>query len=485
MKRPREGPVFLNLRGNGNGQSMKTTGKLWGGRFREPTNRMVEAFTASLPFDHRLYRQDIEGSMAHCRMLARAGYLTTDEKRIILKGLKDIREAFEKGVFVFSPDMEDIHMAIEGALIEKTGEAGAKLHAGRSRNDQIALDERLYLREEVVEILVLINLLKASLVARARKEINTVMPGYTHLQKAQPVLLAHHFLAWWEMLDRDEQRLVDCFGRINVMPLGSAALAGTGLKLDRAYVAKLLRFPALSRNSMDAVSDRDFIAEFLFDAGLLMMHLSRVCEDLVLWSSGEFAFAEISDAFTTGSSIMPQKKNPDVAELIRGKTGRVYGNLMSILTVLKGLPMTYNRDLQEDKEPLFDTVDTVKQCLAVLAVMLEHITFNRKRMREAASAGFTTATDMAEYLVTRGVPFRESHRIVGEIVRYAIGKGKELSDIGLRDLRRFYKGFGKDIYGVLRVDRSVRARNLPGGTGRTAVLKRIEEIEKTDGHGRW
>jgi len=459
---------------------MKTKDKLWSGRFREPTDRMVEAFTASLPFDHRLYRQDIEGSIAHCRMLARTGYLTKEESKKILKGLKEIRESFEKGAFTFSADMEDIHMAIERLLIERTGEAGAKLHAGRSRNDQVALDIRLYLREEVVEILVLINLLKSSLVERARKEINTIMPGYTHLQKAQPVLLAHHLLAWWEMLDRDEQRLVDCFGRINVMPLGSAALAGTGLKLDRAYVAKLLRFPAISRNSMDAVSDRDFVAEFIFDAGVLMMHLSRICEDLILWSSGEFAFAEISDAFTTGSSIMPQKKNPDVAELIRGKTGRVYGNLMAIMTILKGLPMTYNRDLQEDKEPLFDTVETVKQCLAVLAVMMEHITFNRKRMREAAQSGFTTATDMAEYLVAEGVPFRESHRIVGEIVRYAIEKKKELSDLSLKELRTFYKGFQKDVYSVLRVDRSVRMRNLPGGTGKAAVLKRIEEIEKSE-----
>jgi argininosuccinate lyase len=462
---------------------MKKNEKMWGGRFREPTNKMVEAFTASLPFDRRLYRQDIEGSMAHCRMLAKTGYLTSDESRKILKGLRDIRKEFENGTFKFSLDLEDIHMAIEKALIEKTGEAGAKLHAGRSRNDQISLDMRLYLREEVIEILVLLNLLKSCLVAQARKEINTVMPGYTHLQKGQPVLLAHYLLAYWEMLTRDEERMVDCFGRMNVMPLGSAALAGTGLKVDRAHVAKLLRFPGISRNSMDAVSDRDFIAEFIFTASLLMMHLSRICEDLVLWSSGEFGFVEISDAFTTGSSIMPQKKNPDVAELIRGKTGRVYGSLVNILTVLKGLPMTYNRDLQEDKEPLFDTVDTTKECLAVMAVMMENVTFKRKRMLEESSKGFSTATDVAEYLVTKGVPFRESHRIVGEIVGYCIEKGKAFSDLNLRELRKFYKGFGRGVYKAFLVDHSIRARNLPGGTAKKTVLKRIEEIEKSEGRG--
>jgi len=462
---------------------MKKTDKMWGGRFKEPTNKMVEAFTASLPFDRRLFRQDIEGSMAHCRMLARAGYLSAGESRVILKGLRDIRKEFENGTFTFSPDLEDIHMAIEKALIEKTGDAGARLHAGRSRNDQVSLDVRLYLREEVIEILVLLNLLKSCLVARARKEIHTVMPGYTHLQKAQPVLLAHHLLAYWEMLSRDEERLVDCFGRINVMPLGSAALAGTGLKVDRTYVAKLLRFPAITQNSMDAVSDRDFIAEFIFAASLLMMHLSRMCEDLVLWSSGEYAFVEISDAFTTGSSLMPQKKNPDVAELIRGKTGRVYGSLVTILTVLKGLPMTYNRDLQEDKEPLFDTVDTAKECLAVLAVMMENITFNRKRMLEEASRGFSTATDAAEYLVAKGVPFRESHRIVGEVVKYCIDKGKTLSDLRLRELQKFHKGFERDVYRVFQVDYSINARDLPGGTAKKAVLKRIEAIEKSEGRG--
>ncbi len=462
---------------------MKKTDKMWGGRFKEPTNKMVEAFTASLPFDRRLYRQDIEGSMAHCRVLAKTGYLSPDESRKILKGLRDIRKEFENGTFKFSPDLEDIHMAVEKALIEKTGAAGAKLHAGRSRNDQVSLDVRLYLREEVIEILILLNLLKSGLVARARKEINTVMPGYTHLQKAQPVLLAHYLLAYWEMFSRDEERMVDCFGRINVMPLGSAALAGTGLKMDRAYAAKLLRFPSLSRNSMDAVSDRDFIAEFIFAASLLMMHLSRICEDLVLWSSGEFGFVEISDAFTTGSSIMPQKKNPDVAELIRGKTGRVYGSLVNILTILKGLPMTYNRDLQEDKEPLFDTVDTTKECLAVLSVMMEHIAFNHRRMFEEASKGFSTATDVAEYLVTKGVPFRESHRIVGEIVAYCIEKGKAFSDMNLRELRKFYKGFDRDVYKAFLVEHSINARGLIGGTAKKTVLKRIEEIEKSEGRG--
>lgn len=463
---------------------MKKAEKLWGGRFKEPTDGLVEAFTASLPFDRRLYKYDIEGSIAHCRMLAHTGYLNREEEKKIIQGLKAIRKEFESGTFPLSLDLEDVHMAIENALIERVGEAGGKLHTGRSRNDQVALDVRMYLREEVVEVLVLLDLLKACLVGLARREINTILPGYTHLQKAQPVLLAHYLLAFWEMLDRDEARLIDGFRRINVMPLGSAALAGTGLKIDRAYVAKILRFPQMTRNSLDAVSDRDFALEFVFVAGLIMMHLSRLCEDLVIWSSEEFKFVEISDAFTTGSSIMPQKKNPDVAELIRGKTGRVYGSLVNLLTVMKGLPMSYNRDLQEDKEPLFDTVDTTKECLAVLAAMLEHVTFNREKMLDEAARGFATATDVAEYLVERGVPFRESHRIVGEIVRYAVEKGKTLSDLGLREFRTFYKGVERDIFKIVQVEYSVNARALPGGTAKKTVLKRIEEIERSEGRGR-
>jgi len=368
-------------------------------------------------------------------------------------------------------------MAIERALIERVGEVGGKLHTGRSRNDQVSLDTRLYLRDEIHRILDLAAALKALLVELAKRESRTIMPGYTHLQKAQPVLLSHYLLAYWEMLDRDEARLRDGLQRVNVMPLGAAALAGSVLPLDREYTARLLKFPEISRNSMDAVSDRDFVAEFIFAASLMMMHLSRFCEDLIIWSTEEFNFVEISDAFTTGSSIMPQKKNPDVAELIRGKTGRVYGNLLVLLTLLKGLPMTYNRDLQEDKEPLFDTVDTVTGCLQILTEMIKHLKFNRARMREEAAGGFSTATDIADYLVMRGVPFRESHGIVGRLVAYCTEKNKGLSDLTIKEFRRFYKGFDEDVYECLQVENAVNARRTLGGTAEKMVLKRIGEIE--------
>jgi argininosuccinate lyase len=451
--------------------------KLWGGRFRKTTDRLVEEFTASLPFDKRLYRYDIEGSMAHCRMLRKQGFLSAREEKKILSALGDIRRRIESGKFIFDPADEDIHLAVEKALIRKAGPAGEKIHTGRSRNDQVALDIRLYLRDEAGEVLRLIGELQSAILRKAKAEIDTIMPGYTHLQRAQPVLLSHYLLAYREMFDRDEARLKECLERINVMPLGSAALAGAGLPLDRNYVARLLRFPRLSENSMDAVSDRDFVVEFIFDAGLLMMHMSRLCEDLVLWASGEFGFVEISDAFTTGSSIMPQKKNPDVAELIRGKTGRVYGNLVSVLTVLKGLPMTYNRDLQEDKEPLFDTVDTVKASLAVLAAMLGHVSFGRARMKEAAAGGFSTATDIADYLVRKGVPFRRAHAVTGKIVADCLKKGRRFSDLSLAEFRKYHPGFGKDIFRVMTVESSVSARRGHGGTSKKQVVKRIRDIE--------
>ncbi len=454
--------------------------KLWGGRFKEKTDGMVEEFTASLPFDRRLYRYDIEGSMAHCRMLRKQGFLSAREEKKILSALGDIRRAIESGKFAFDPADEDIHLAVEKALIRKAGAAGEKIHTGRSRNDQVALDIRLFLRDEVRGVLRLTGELKSAILRKAKAEIDTVMPGYTHLQKAQPVLLSHYLLAYREMFDRDEARLKGCLERINVMPLGSAALAGAGLPLDRKYVAKLLKFPRLSENSMDAVSDRDFVAEFIFDAGLLMMHMSRLCEDLILWASDEFRFAEISDAFTTGSSIMPQKKNPDVAELIRGKTGRVYGNLVSILTVLKGLPMSYNRDLQEDKEPLFDTVDTVKASLAVLAAMIGNLTFRRERMKEAAAGGYSTATDIADYLVRKGVPFRRAHAVTGRIVGDCLEKGRGFSDLSLAEFRKFHPAFGKDIFRVITVESSVSARQGPGGTSRKQVVKRIRDIESQE-----
>jgi len=456
---------------------MKKQKKPWGGRFHEPTNKLVEAFTASLEFDKRLFRYDIEGSIAHAKMLAQQSIITKKDEKVIISKLKDILKDIEKGRFIFNPEDEDIHMAIEKVLIERTGDAGGKLHAGRSRNDQVALDLRLYLRDEIEQILHLVDALKLQFIMLAKAEIRTIMPGYTHLQKAQPVLLSHYLLAYWEMLDRDEERLRECFKRVNIMPLGSAALAGTSLPIDRAYAAHLLKFPEMSHNSMDAVSDRDYVAEFIFVASLIMMHMSRFCEDVILWSTDEFNFLEISDAFTTGSSIMPQKKNPDVAELIRGKTGRVYGNLVALLTLMKGLPMTYNRDLQEDKEPLFDTIDSLKGCLGIITEMIKNLKFNRKRMQKEASGGFSAATDVAEYLVMKGIPFRESHGIVGRLVAYCIEKNKGISDLTMKEFHRFHGAFENDIFDRITVKNVINARKCVGGTSEKMVLTRIRDIE--------
>ncbi len=451
--------------------------KPWGGRFSEPTDSGVEELTSSLHFDKRLYRYDIEGSIAHCRMLAAQGIISSEDAEKIQSGLRDILQCIERGEVSFTSDLEDIHMAIEKALIDRIGEAGGRLHTARSRNDQISLDMRLYLRDEADNVLDLLAGFQASLVDVAKREIDTILPGYTHLQKAQPVLLAHYLLAYWEMFDRDVNRLKGCRERINVLPLGSAALAGTGFPIDRESVAGFLGFPAISKNSMDAVSDRDFVAEFIFDASLVMMHMSRFCEDLVIWSGGEFGFVDMPDAFTTGSSIMPQKKNPDVAELIRGKTGRVYGDLIAILTVMKGLPMTYDRDLQEDKEPLFDTVDTVKACLSVLADMTSKLKFNREKMLKRAAEGFSTATDVADYLVMKGVPFREAHGIVGRIVRYCIEKQKDMQSLDMDEIRLFWRDADDDIYTCMSVTGSIGARKIAGGTAKEAVMKRIAEID--------
>ena len=456
---------------------MRKTNKAWDGRFAEPTDKGVEQFTASIDFDRQLYRYDIAGSIAHCKMLARQGIISDDDSEKILSGLESIRDDIENGKLDFGYELEDIHMAVETFLIDRVGEVGGKLHTGRSRNDQVALDIRLYLRDEVRDIIGLIDALQESFHKLAKEHIETIMPGYTHLQKAQPVLLSHYLLAYWEMFHRDGERFGECLKRINVMPLGSGALAGTGLPIDREYVSRLLDFPDITKNSMDAVSDRDFIAEFIFDAGLTMMHMSRFCEDLILWSTEEFGYVEIADSFTTGSSIMPQKKNPDVAELIRGKTGRVYGNLVTIMTIMKGLPLTYNKDLQEDKEPLFDTVHTLKSSLMILYQMTGKLEFNRERMREKALAGFSTATDMAEYLTIKGVPFRESHRLTGKIVAYCIEKAKDLGSLNIAELKRFYEGFDKDVYRYLTVEDSVDRKNVPGGTSKAMVLKRIKEIE--------
>lgn len=452
--------------------------KPWGGRFQKPTAESVEKFTASIHFDQRLYPYDIEGSMAHASMLAKQKIISKGDAEKIVSALKSILKDIEMERITFLLTDEDVHMAIEKELMRRIGKTGGKLHSARSRNDQVILDVRLFLRAEIKNMISLIKALQKQLVKIAKSEIKTIMPGYTHMQKAQPVLLAHYLLAFGEMFERDVQRLADCQKRIDVLPLGAAALAGTGLPIDRNLTARMLKFPAVSKNSMDTVADRDFIAEFIFAAALTMMHLSRFCEDLILWSSDEFGFAEISDAYTTGSSIMPQKKNPDVAELIRGKTARVYGDLITIMTILKGLPMTYNRDLQEDKEPLFDALDTLKDCLAIFTEMIKNTKFNGEKMYLAAEGGFSTATDIAEYLVQKGVPFRRAHEIVGKIVAYCLDKKKELNDLTLKEYHNFYKEFDDDIRDRIKLEKAVNARQHMGGTATKAVMERIREFEK-------
>ncbi|MGP8153746.1 MAG: argininosuccinate lyase [Smithella sp.] len=460
---------------------MATGKKPWSGRFQKPTAGNVEKFTSSIHYDRRLYPYDIEGSIAHATMLAGQNIISKNESAKIISALKNILKDMEKGKIKFSPADEDIHMTIERELISRIGEIGGKLHSARSRNDQIVLDVRLFLRAEIKIVIALTSALQMQLIKLARREIKTIMPGYTHMQKAQPVLLSHYFLAFGEMFARDVQRLNDYGNRLNVLPLGAAALAGTSLPIDRSKTAKILKFPTVSNNSMDTVADRDFVAEFIFAASILMMHLSRFCEDLILWSSDEFGFIEISDAYTTGSSIMPQKKNPDVAELIRGKTARVYGDLFAVMTLLKGLPMAYNRDLQEDKEPLFDAVDTVKDCLAIFTKMINHTKFNAWNMYEAARGGFSTATDIAEYLVGKGIPFRRAHEIVGRIVAYCLKNKKELEDLTLKEYQKFYKGFTDDIRKIIKLEKAVNSRKHTGGTATAAVLKRIGELEKSFG----
>jgi argininosuccinate lyase len=452
--------------------------KAWSGRFRQSTDAKVEAFTSSLAVDRRLYRQDIAGSIAHCRTLQQAGVLARREAEKLIAGLHRIEREINEGRFRFAPAYEDIHMAIEARLTELVGDVGGKLHTGRSRNDQVALDLRLYLREEVVDLLAGLRRFQESLVATARREISVVMPGYTHLQRAQPVLFAHHLLAYVEMAERDKGRLRDALRRINVMPLGSGALAGTNYPLDREYTARLLGFPAVSQNSLDAVSDRDFVVETLAALALVMAHASRFAEELVLWSSQEFGFVELPDAFCTGSSMMPQKKNPDVPELIRAKTGRVYGHLMALLTVLKGLPLSYNRDLQEDKAPVFDALETVKDCLGLLASLVSGLSVRRRAMARAATAGFLLATELADYLVMKGVPFRQAHAVVGRIVRDRLDRGKDLTDIHLDELRSFSPAFEKDALDVLSVEGALERKASIGGTARKRVEARLKALEK-------
>lgn len=452
--------------------------KMWGGRFSGSTEKIVENFTESISFDKRLYKYDIEGSMAHARMLRKIGVLKKDELSAIIKGLEEIKKDIEYNRFVFSIELEDIHMNIENRLIEKTGTAGEKLHTARSRNDQVALDLRLYLRDVIKETGNLISGLQKAIIDTARRNIDVVMPGYTHLQPAQPVLFSHYILAYWEMLERDRERFSDSLKRVNIMPLGSGAIAGTSFPLDREYVAGLLGFDRVTRNSMDAVSDRDFIIEFLSDSALLGMHLSRLSEDLILWSTREFSFIELPDEFCTGSSMMPQKKNPDVMELIRGKSGRLYGNLFSLLTTMKGLPLTYNRDLQEDKEPLFDTADTVINILRILPGLISGMSLKKDTTLNAADKGYMWATDMADYLVRKGVPFRTSHEITGKIVGYCVLNNRKLEDLSITELKKFSDKFRKDIHEIATPEKGVNIRKVTGGTARETVLKRIAEIEE-------
>jgi argininosuccinate lyase len=450
--------------------------KPWAGRFRGRTAKSVESFTESVSFDRRLWKHDIEGSIAHARMLGRQGIIRKSEAAAIVRGLKSIAKDMASGRFVLREELEDIHMNIEAELVKRIGPAGGKLHTARSRNDQVALDLRLYLREETGEVRSLIAALERVLLLVAERNLHIIMPGYTHLQRAQPVLLAHHLLAHVEMLERDRERFRDSLKRMNVLPLGAGALAGTSLPIDRKFVAEQLGFRAVSANSMDAVSDRDFALEFVFAAGVLMTHLSRLSEELVLWSSEEFSFITLPDAYATGSSIMPQKKNPDVPELVRGKTGRVYGNLMSLFTTLKGLPLAYNRDMQEDKPPVFDTVDTLKGSLTVLAEMIPEIAFNEGRMYEAASRSYTTATDIAEYLVRKSLPFRKAHEVTGRIVAYAMAKQKGLEELTLDELRRFSELFRKDVARVLNVRASAASRTSVGGTAPSEVRKALRRL---------
>lgn len=452
--------------------------KLWGGRFTQPTDKFVEEFTASIDFDKRLYHQDIRGSVAHARMLGRQGIIPQDDVDKIVHGLVNILQQIEAGEFDFSIGLEDIHMNIEARLSQKIGEAGKRLHTGRSRNDQVALDIRLYLRDEIVEVVAYLEMLIDSLLEQAEKNIEVVMPGFTHLQSAQPILFSHHMLAYVEMFKRDKGRMEDCFKRVNVLPLGAGALAGTTFPIDREYVAEQLDFPAVTRNSLDSVSDRDFAIEFISAASILMMHLSRMSEELIIWSTSAFRFVDLSDGFCTGSSIMPQKKNPDVPELVRGKTGRVYGNLMALLTVMKALPLAYNKDMQEDKEPLFDTIDTVKGSLKIFADMIREMRVNAGSMGRAAGQGFSTATDVADYLVRKGLPFRDAHEAVGKAVAYCVENEMELEELSLAEWQLFSPHFSDDIFAAITVQASVNARNVIGGTARSRVEDEIRRCRE-------
>ena len=464
--------------------------KPWGGRFTEATDAFVERFTASIGFDYRLYHHDINGSIAHATMLAKVGVLTEAERDQIITGLEEIRAEVVAGKFNWSVSLEDVHMNIEHVLTQRIGITGKKLHTGRSRNDQVATDIRLYLRDEIVTIAKELTRLQQGLLLVAEREADTIMPGFTHLQTAQPVTFGHHLLAWFEMLQRDYSRLMDCRKRMNQLPLGAAALAGTTYPIDRAYTAQLLGFDAPTENSLDSVSDRDFAIEFSSFASILMMHLSRYSEELVLWTSSQFSFIDLPDRFCTGSSIMPQKKNPDVPELVRGKTGRVYGHLMALLTLMKSQPLAYNKDNQEDKEPLFDTVDTLKDTLRIFSEMVGGqvnpatgqkeggITVNAQAMEDAAKKGFATATDLADYLVKKGQPFRDAHETVAHAVKAAASHNCDLSELPLEVLQSFHPAIEKDVYDCLSLHGSLNARNTLGGTAPVQVRAQIERHHK-------
>ncbi len=454
------------------------TDKAWDGRFSQHTDIGVERFTASIAVDQRLYPYDLAGSSAHCRMLAKQGIITPEEAGLLEQGLEEIRHEFEAKSFQFDDRLEDIHMHIEARLLEKVGTVAHKLHTARSRNDQVALDIRMYLREAVIGLISGLTTLRMNLVALAEAHVKTVMPGYTHLQRAQPVLFGHHLMAYYEMFSRDVERLQQCLVRINVMPLGSAALAGTTYPIDRDFVARLLDFPVVSANSIDAVSDRDFIIEFLSAASLCMVHFSRFSEELVLWSSAEFAFIELPDAYATGSSIMPQKKNPDVPELVRGKAGRVFGALIALLTIMKSLPLAYNRDLQEDKQPLFDAVDTLSSCVGIYNRLLPHLNIIKETMYRATQQGYLNATDLADYLTGKGMPFREAHGCAGKAVAFALARGKELQELTLKELKSFSALIDEDIFDALTVERMIDRRISAGGTATANVMAAIQTAKE-------
>ena len=446
---------------------------MWGGRFNEPTDAFVEAFTASVSFDQRLALVDIEGSLAHAKMLNRIQLLDDSELAAIEGGMTQIRDEIDKGTFEWSISLEDVHMNIESRLTQLVGDAGKKLHTGRSRNDQVATDIRLYLRIELKQILQQLRHFQSGLLDLAEREADAILPGFTHLQVAQPITFGHHMLAWFEMLERDHSRLADCLARMNQLPLGAAALAGTSYPLDRYYTAELLGFDEPCRNSLDAVSDRDFAIEFCASAAICMTHLSRMSEELVLWSSAQFNFIQLPDRYCTGSSIMPQKKNPDVPELVRGKTGRVNGHLVSLLTLMKSQPLAYNKDNQEDKEPLFDTLQTLGGSLRAFGDMVPNLKVNRESMYAAAKQGYATATDLADYLVKKGLPFRDAHEVVGNAVAYGIQQGKDLSECSLDEMQGFDSRIEADVFEVLTLEGSVNARNIVGGTAPEQVRKQV------------